>query len=130
MLEKTNLTKEEINTIVNQTKLSTKWINEQKQNTIIDNTFDTNIILEKIRKDYGSIQQAVNEKSVYFRISLLSKCNKTCDFCHSEGGHANIQIDFLTLVSILEASRKNGVKKIQFTGGEPLIYKHFGSVNF
>lgn len=128
ILEQTNLTATEINLIKEQTKISTEWISEQKKQKLENNDFDTSILSSSIIEKYGSIKEAMGQKQLYFRISLLSKCNKTCYFCHSEGGDANMQIDYLTLISIIETAKKKGFSKIQFTGGEPLIYKHFANL--
>jgi cyclic pyranopterin phosphate synthase len=56
------------------------------------------------------------------RISVTSKCNLDCIFCHKEGN--DVLEDKLTPESIEEIVRiatSYGVKKVKITGGEPLI---------
>jgi cyclic pyranopterin phosphate synthase len=56
------------------------------------------------------------------RISVTSKCNLNCIFCHKEGN--DVLEDKLTPESIEEIVRiatSYGVKKVKITGGEPLI---------
>lgn len=58
-----------------------------------------------------------------FRISLCSRCNAQCQFCHNEGNpNKSLQLDIDDVLMIVEALSKAGVKKITFTGGEPLMY--------
>ena len=59
--------------------------------------------------------------STYFRISVTSKCNLSCQFCHREGNHAG-QGEELTPEEIQFACKmalKAGFKKFKITGGEP-----------
>ncbi|MEM3708691.1 MAG: GTP 3',8-cyclase MoaA [Nitrososphaerales archaeon] len=62
-------------------------------------------------------------RSTYnLRVSVTSKCNLNCIFCHKEGN--NVLEDKLTPKSIEEIVRiasSYGVKKVKVTGGEPLI---------
>lgn len=65
----------------------------------------------------------------YVRISLIDKCNLTCIYCNpvNSSKHFYRKNELLTdaeiirLINILV--RNLGVKKIRFTGGEPLIRK-------
>ncbi len=59
--------------------------------------------------------------SAYFRISVTSKCNLSCWFCHREGNHSN-QMAYLTPEEIQFACKvalKAGFYKFKITGGEP-----------
>jgi len=57
------------------------------------------------------------------RISVNSKCNLKCFYCHSEGvrnnGKKEMSIDDIMMITRLAASY--GVKAIKLTGGEPLL---------
>ncbi len=58
------------------------------------------------------------------RISVTSKCNLNCIFCHKEGN--DVSEDSLTPECIEEVVRitsNYGVRKVKITGGEPLIRK-------
>jgi len=57
------------------------------------------------------------------RISVTSKCNQDCFYCHSEGvmnkENEEMSIDDIVMIARLVASY--GVKTIKLTGGEPLL---------
>ncbi|MEM3403521.1 MAG: GTP 3',8-cyclase MoaA [Nitrososphaeria archaeon] len=59
------------------------------------------------------------------RISVTSKCNLKCFYCHSEGSlnkeNKEISINGIIMISKLAASY--GVKTVKLTGGEPLYRK-------
>ncbi len=65
----------------------------------------------------------------YLRISLTDKCNLNCIYCNPSGGSIkklsrNELLSFDELLRIIEIfTEKLGVKKIRFTGGEPLVRK-------
>lgn len=56
------------------------------------------------------------------RISLTSRCNLSCIYCHAEG-EKNPEAEMSTeeIIAIMETAAKFGIKSIKFTGGEPLI---------
>ncbi|MCR6515916.1 GTP 3',8-cyclase MoaA [Clostridium sp. LY3-2] len=61
----------------------------------------------------------------YLRISLTDNCNLRCIYCMPS---SNIEFskEKLTeeeIIKIIKASEKIGIKKIRFTGGEPLVRK-------
>ena len=59
--------------------------------------------------------------SSYFRISVISKCNLACQFCHREGNYARLE-EILTPQEIQFACKvalKAGFNKFKITGGEP-----------
>lgn len=58
------------------------------------------------------------------RISVTSKCNLNCIFCHKEGN--NVLEDKLTpevIEEVVKIATSYGVRKVKITGGEPLIRK-------
>lgn len=59
------------------------------------------------------------------RVSLLSGCNESCFYCHNEGIPKNMTspIDTGEVLNVIYLLRNYGLKKIKFTGGEPLLYK-------
>ena len=63
----------------------------------------------------------------YLRVSLTDKCNLNCFYCNPSGnGNINKSNDILSyeeLVKILRLFVRNGIDKIRFTGGEPLVRK-------
>ena len=61
----------------------------------------------------------------YLRVSLTDRCNLRCIYCMPEDGivkktHNDI-IRFENLEKIINAFAELGIKKVRFTGGEPLI---------
>ena len=68
----------------------------------------------------------------YLRVSITDKCNLRCRYCMPPAGVEFMKHDeilrneeFIRLISIMI---KMGVKKIRFTGGEPLVRKDFGNI--
>ncbi|MFA9422223.1 MAG: GTP 3',8-cyclase MoaA [Sedimentibacter sp.] len=64
----------------------------------------------------------------YLRVSLTDRCNLRCIYCMPEEGidikkcHHDI-LRFEQIEKIITASAALGIKKVRFTGGEPLILK-------
>jgi cyclic pyranopterin phosphate synthase len=63
----------------------------------------------------------------YLRVSLTDRCNLRCVYCMPEKGiekrcHAEI-LRFEEVERIIKACAELGIKKVRFTGGEPLILK-------
>lgn len=57
------------------------------------------------------------------RISITNRCNLKCIYCHREGEtwHTNNEMSVDTIANIVIASKKFGVNKVKFSGGEPLM---------
>ena len=56
------------------------------------------------------------------RISVTSDCNLNCFYCHHEGCPAvNQQLEPAEIKEIVEVACEFGVRKVKFTGGEPLL---------
>lgn len=63
----------------------------------------------------------------YLRVSLTDRCNLRCIYCMPEEGvykksHEEV-LRFEEILKIVNAAALLGVKKIRYTGGEPLILK-------
>lgn len=63
--------------------------------------------------------------STRLRISLTSKCNLACFFCHNEGQtpQASSRLGVDEYVQIVRVALDEGVTRIKLTGGEPLLYR-------
>lgn len=59
---------------------------------------------------------------------LYAPCNLACGFCFATFEDVAGQIGIEDQLRLLEALRSAGVEKINFAGGEPTIYRHFGAV--
>ena len=73
------------------------------------------------------LQDTFGRNHTYLRISLTEKCNLRCTYCMPEEGVKLTQSDKLLqgheIVKLVSFFVKNGVNKVRFTGGEPLIRK-------
>lgn len=77
--------------------------------------------------EYGlTLAEAVARKQVYFRVSITSRCNFSCVFCHNEGAPVIGQMDFDDYKIALDGARDVGFQRLQLTGGEPLLRKDIG----
>ncbi|MHA1400718.1 MAG: radical SAM protein [Candidatus Heimdallarchaeaceae archaeon] len=81
------------------------------------------------KKNIISKTEIFDKKAIrkILRISLTSKCNFSCFFCHNEGQFANNVEDRILnpndLIKITKIAYDSGIKKFKITGGEPLLYK-------
>ena len=65
----------------------------------------------------------------YARISLTDKCNLRCVYCMPEdkvyeNNLINDTLSFNDYKFIIKSMSELGIRKIEFTGGEPLLYPH------
>ncbi len=59
------------------------------------------------------------------RVSLISRCNEGCFYCHNEGISKKLPSTIQTgdIINTIYLLRDYGLKKVKFTGGEPLLFK-------
>ncbi len=60
----------------------------------------------------------------YLRVVVTPRCSLACDYCHLEGDPATASarsLDTGLLTDLLMAGLDNGVRKLKFLGGEPLL---------
>ncbi len=76
-----------------------------------------------------TLKDNFNRVHDYLRISLTDKCNLNCIYCNPAGS-GSIKLDKRSVLSYDEILRlidifagRLGIKKIRFTGGEPLVRK-------
>jgi cyclic pyranopterin phosphate synthase len=56
------------------------------------------------------------------RIAVTPRCNLRCIYCHHEGETSHGKtISADTIVNVVNAGAKLGIRRIKFTGGEPLL---------
>ena len=56
------------------------------------------------------------------RISLTSRCNLRCIYCHAEGEvNPEEEMSVEDLAELMQVGAKFGIRSIKFTGGEPLL---------
>jgi cyclic pyranopterin phosphate synthase len=63
------------------------------------------------------------------RVSLTQRCNLHCMYCHAEGERSpEKELTAEQIAEILRVAVKVGVRKVKFTGGEPLLRKDICSI--
>ncbi len=62
-----------------------------------------------------------NRKITNLRISITSRCNLNCFYCHREGYDASNELTPDEIAEIAKAFKELGVEKLKITGGEPLV---------
>ena len=68
------------------------------------------------------------------RISITDRCNLSCMYCHNEGaecctcGPVGNEMSPELICSIIREAAKFGVRKVEFSGGEPLFRKDFEDI--
>ncbi|MCL4334558.1 MAG: GTP 3',8-cyclase MoaA [Candidatus Thermoplasmatota archaeon] len=63
------------------------------------------------------------------RIQLNAICNFKCIFCHMEGTPINgSQMEPSEIESVLRTAARFGVRKVKFTGGEPLLRRDIAEI--
>jgi cyclic pyranopterin phosphate synthase len=61
-------------------------------------------------------------KVTNLRVSLTHRCNLACVYCHAEGEKApSEEIPSDQITEILRTAGRLGIRKVKFTGGEPLL---------
>lgn len=63
------------------------------------------------------------------RMSLTQRCNLNCVYCHHEGeGSPSGEMYTDEILRILRVARDLGMRRVKFTGGEPLLRKDLGGI--
>lgn len=87
-------------------------------------------ILQEIRKRLDersqTLTEAIAERDLYFRISVVGTCNLSCTFCHNEGAPTKGKIGLSVVQQAVLAAVQVGFTRVQFTGGEPLLRPDIG----
>ncbi|MDR3290584.1 MAG: GTP 3',8-cyclase MoaA [Methanobrevibacter sp.] len=85
-----------------------------------------------------NIMDSFNRPIISLRISLTNRCNFDCIYCHHDGMLlSKSEMSPNEIYQILKIAKKFGIKKIRYSGGEPLvrddiveIIKKTSSLNF
>jgi len=83
---------------------------------------------------YPPLIDPYNRRIRSLRISVTQRCNLNCIYCHHEGEsapahtHAENEITIETIGSLVRAATAHGVRKLKFTGGEPLMRDDFAEI--
>ena len=76
-------------------------------------------------KEYEFNRGRFEFKIPSLRVSLTSRCNERCFYCHNEGVFKKMPSVIQTgdIINIIYLLREFGLKKVKFTGGEPLLFE-------
>ncbi len=80
------------------------------------------LIRTRLNKRNETIAEAIKERALYFRVSLLGACNLACPFCHNEGAATKGKLEIAFAERAICIAHELGFRRIQFTGGEPLLH--------
>ena len=70
------------------------------------------------------VEDRFNRPIISLRLSITNRCNINCLYCHHDGMMpSNEEMTPDEIYKILNIAKNIGVKKIRFSGGEPLIRK-------
>lgn len=57
-----------------------------------------------------------------FRMSITSKCNMKCVYCHNEGNKKTAILSKDNIEKIIKAAQRFGIEEVRLTGGDPLTH--------
>ncbi|MBT4824202.1 radical SAM protein [Candidatus Woesearchaeota archaeon] len=80
-------------------------------------------ITKHVLEDKVQKLEGVDLDSIYLRVILNSLCNAKCYFCHEEGQSVISDLPAEILRQAAIDSSELGIKRIKYTGGEPLLRK-------
>jgi cyclic pyranopterin phosphate synthase len=75
------------------------------------------------------LKDPYNRPFTNLRVSLTSRCNLNCIYCHAEGEKApDGQMTAAEIREILEVASGFGIKSVKFTGGEPTLRRDLAEI--
>jgi cyclic pyranopterin phosphate synthase len=70
-----------------------------------------------------------NRKITGLRISITQRCNLNCKYCHHEGEEkSSREMKCEEIIRIIKIAKNMGIRRVKFTGGEPLIRDDIGEI--
>ena len=98
-----------------------------------DNNSGKNSLLPE-EKEEKFLVDPYGRKVTGLRISITERCNLACMYCHNEGadcctcGPLGHEMSPELICGIVREAAKFGVRKVKFSGGEPLFRKDFEEI--
>jgi len=78
------------------------------------------------------MQDKMNRRIDYIRISLTDHCNLRCCYCMPESAKDFLSptelMTFDEIITIVKIMARNGIKKVKLTGGEPLLREDLAEI--
>ena len=78
-------------------------------------------IRSRLQDSGTTLAGAIEQRDLYFRVSLVGACNLSCAFCHNEGAPTRGKLDLGAAGAAFRAAAEVGFRRVQLTGGEPLL---------
>lgn len=115
-------------------------MNPKKAEKKPENTGKIPDLEEKVEKVEGAektekaLVDPYGRRVTGLRISITERCNLSCMYCHNEGseccakGKGENEMPAELICSIVNTAAKFGVRKVKFSGGEPLFRKDFEEI--
>ncbi|HOD85992.1 MAG TPA: radical SAM protein, partial [Methanoculleus sp.] len=68
------------------------------------------------------LKDPYNRTVTNLRISLTSRCNLRCIYCHAEGEvNPKEQMSTDEIAELMRVGAQFGIRSVKFTGGEPML---------
>jgi cyclic pyranopterin phosphate synthase len=89
---------------------------------------------EKQEKQTDLLFDPYGRKVTGLRISITDRCNLSCMYCHNEGAECctgsptGYEMSPELICGIVREAAKFGIRKVKFSGGEPLFRKDFEDI--
>ncbi|MCK9299157.1 MAG: GTP 3',8-cyclase MoaA, partial [Methanoculleus sp.] len=75
------------------------------------------------------LKDPYNRTVTNLRISLTSRCNLRCIYCHAEGEvNPKEQMSAEDIAELMQVGVQFGIRSIKFTGGEPLLRRDLADI--
>jgi cyclic pyranopterin phosphate synthase len=90
--------------------------------------------LPPIEKEENVLIDPYGRKVTGLRISITNRCNLSCMYCHHEGAECSTcgpighEMKPELICGIVREAAKFGIRKVKFSGGEPLFRKDFEDI--
>ena len=79
-------------------------------------------VRRRLEDRHQTLAEAIHERKLYFRVSVVGACNLSCIFCHNEGAPTAGKLEPEMVRAAVRSAAAVGFARVQFTGGEPLIH--------
>lgn len=89
---------------------------------------------EKKEKQADLLVDPYGRRVTGLRISITDRCNLSCIYCHNEGAECYTgsptgqEMAPELICGVVREAAKFGIRKVKFSGGEPLLRKDFEDI--
>jgi cyclic pyranopterin phosphate synthase len=68
------------------------------------------------------MKDSLGRKIDHLRLSVTTRCNLDCFYCHKEGNKAPAEMSICDAKTIVTDASKAGIRELKITGGEPMLW--------